>query len=48
MLVGDARKIASDSSEFWEATKSRSRQVVAFSFLKQSISLDSGVASGWI
>ena len=44
MLVGMARKIASDSHEFWEATQARSYSV-AFLTSKQMVRLDSRVAS---
>ena len=39
MLVGVARKIASDSQDFWEASQARSHPSVAFPFCVQGLIL---------
>ena len=45
MLVGVARKFASVSRKFWEATEAMSHHSVAFLTSKQMVRLDARVAS---
>lgn len=46
MLVGMARKVATVSREFWEATSLEATRRRLFCFQDQGVSPDSGVDSG--